>query len=491
VSDDDKLIIENDVKMSDNGTLISGTARIVDSLAPVIMSAQLVDYVKPEEGDTLTITFSEKVDKIAAQKPFLFHSAKEKKVYDAALKLLGINGKVAVFTVLSLGNNMKIVNTGDSVNIYKNSMVSDSAGNQQDNPDNIRRKIDLRRILELKEAIYFDNNADGRIDSIFIGIFGEYEFTEDDLSKLRDQIKLPNHREFMIKKVNALNNGFSFNVSQKIFVPVNTAVSDRDKLGIDGDIALAFDGTLTKKPSMAIIDSMAPVIMHAKLVDYMRPEISDTFTVTFSERIDSITTEKPFLFYSINEKKVYDATLRILSQSGDTAIFMVVSFSDNMKRISLGDSVNIFKDGKIFDLAGNQQDNPGNIRREVELEWIPSPFNIEIISSIKTANDEFMVIQVRPRGLDYTSEFDSLSAVFDIYDPVGNILQKKLEMNFLRKNGKMYLEYFWNCRNLISREVGGGSYLGVFHVTSYFKHANGDIISLDNYIKLKYLAVQD
>jgi hypothetical protein len=490
VTDKDKLVIKKEIELF-NGTVDKGEAGIIDSVAPVIMSAKLVDYGKPGKEDILTITLSENVKKITTKNPFLLYSVKENKVYNATLSTQSQNGENAVFTVLSLGDNIKKVGTGDSINIHKDGKVFDLIANQQDNPDNIRREIEIHRILELKEGIYFDNNADGRIDSIFVGIFGEYDFTDDDLALLRAKVKLPDHRKFTIKKANALNNGFSFNVSQNSSAEINTAVTNADKLAIDIDIELAVNGTLSKS-SAAIIDSMAPVIMRAQLVDYMKPEKEDQLTIIFSERIDSITTEKPFLFYSNNGEKVYDASLQILNHNGETSIFKVVSLSDNMYRIGIGDSINIFKDGKVIDPFGNQQDNPDNIRRIVEIERVPDPYRVEVKSTLKTINDQHMVIQVRPRGLDYTTEFDSLSAEFDIYDPVGNIVQKDLKMNFHRKNGNMYLQYDWDCRNLIRREVGRGSYLGLFHITSYFIKDDGVVIPLTNYdTKLKYLAVQD
>jgi hypothetical protein len=363
--------------------------------------------------------------------------------------------------------------------------------NQQDNPDNIRREIEIRKILGLKDVIYFDNDANGRIDSIFVGIFGEYDFTNNDLAKLGDKVNLPEHRKFIIKKVNPLSNGFSLTVSQEDSAIINTAVTDEDILIFKNNVELDKNGKLFKS-SVPITDSVAPVIMNAKLVDYMKPGKEDQLTITFSESIDSITTKEPFLFYSAVEDKVFKATLSTLSRDGETAVFAVTSLSDNMIRISSDDVINIEKDGKVFDLAGNQQDNPDNIRREIDIEVITDPFNVEVRSTIKTRENKYMYIQVTPRDMEYTTEFDSLSATFDIYDAVGNIVQEKLNMNFIRKREKIFLQYIWDCRNQISREVGRGSYLGVFRIRAYFLLDDGSIQTQTEYEnKLRYLAVQD
>jgi hypothetical protein len=246
------------------------------------------------------------------------------------------------------------------------------------------------------------------------------------------------------------------------------------------------------KGATAIIDSVAPVIMRAQLVDYIQPNGKDRLTVTFSEQIETIKTEKPFLFYSIKETEVYDAKLELLNQDDERAIFTVVSLGDERKRIIFGDSINIFKNGEVFDLAGNPQDNPGNIRREVEIEWIPTPFEVKVISTMKTVEDDYMYIQVRPVDLDFSTDLDSMAAKFDIYDAVGNIVQKGLEMNYHKSNGNMYLQYKWNCRSLIGRDVGRGTYLGVFYITAYFLHEDGEILLQTEYEPRKrYLAVKD
>ncbi|MGD9201620.1 MAG: hypothetical protein PVI26_08670, partial [Chitinispirillia bacterium] len=343
--------------------------------------------------------------------------------------------------------------------------------------------------VQMHKAIYFDNNANGRIDSIFVQLLGECNFTGNDLKLIKKKIRLPEHRKFSIEKINLHDNGISFNVSQNS--SVNTAVTDKDKVVIDKEIVLEDEGKIVKG-EVAITDSVAPVIMRAQLVDYIQPDGEDKLTITFSEKIDSITNERPFLFYSIKENSVYDAKLRLLSMDEEIAVFTVVSYGDDRKRISLGDSINIFKDGEVFDLVSNTQDNAGNIRREVEIEWIPTPFEVKVISTLKTIKDEFMHIQVRPVNLEFSTDLDSLAAEFDIYDAVGNIVQKGLEMEFYNSDGNMYLQYKWNCRNHIGREVGRGTYLGVFDITAYFIQEDGAILTKTDYEqKLRYLAVQN
>jgi hypothetical protein len=353
--------------------------------------------------------------------------------------------------------------------------------------DTLVATVSLKKKLEMLKGIYFDNNADGRIDSIVIEMLEAYDFTDDDLERIKESIELPDHRKFTIEKINAVDNGVSINVAQKS--SVNTAVTDKDKLAVKKTIELT--SGVVEKGEAEIVDSVAPVIMKAQLVDHVKPGEVDTLTITFSEKIDSITTEKPFLFYSDNANKVYDATLQRLSQDGETAVFKIISFGNDVKRILPGDSINIFKNGEVFDLVNNQQDNPDNIRRVIEIEWIPTLYDVEVISTIKMINDNYMYIQVKPRGLEFITESDSLSAVFDIFDPVGNTVQEGLKMDFYRKNGNMYLQYEWDCRNLADREVGSGTYLGLFRITSLFVQEDGDILTQRKYEKLRYLAVQD
>lgn len=121
-------------------------------------------------------------------------------------------------------------------------------------------------LLEMTRGIYFDNNADGKIDSIFVEISGDCNFTNNDVTLITSKIELPDPRDFTVDKSYGLDNGVGLKVSQNS--AVNTGVSNVDILTISETIVLSDNGTISKGSAM-IIDSVAPVIMTASFVDYI------------------------------------------------------------------------------------------------------------------------------------------------------------------------------------------------------------------------------
>ena len=103
---------------------------------------------------------------------------------------------------------------------------------------------------------------------------------------------------------------------------------------------------------------------------------------------------------------------------------------------------------------------------------------------------EIMTIKVKPLEIEGITEYDSLSAVFTIYDPVANTVRSGLEMEFKQDNKLIYLEYKWDCRNHAGREVGPGSYLALFIIKCHYVEDNGKISQLNRHVKRHFLAIQ-
>ncbi len=496
VTSDDTLVIKETIVLSDNGTINKGTVSIIDSVAAVIMKAYLVDYLDGSGDDILSITFSENIEEPKKEEPFSFYSKKDDKVYSAKLKLKNKNNDKCEFEVISV-NGVSFIEQGDSIRInwkFDDNIV-DKVDNNQDHPKNIRREIDVKVVTTILRSVYYDDDADGHVDRMTVTL-PEYDYSDEAIEKIVDTISFPDYRLMILDKYEEKNSVITLTVydtTNKISMTdiCYTSCNINDTLAIQGEVHLSGSFYLGAC-SVDIIDSVAPVIMSALLVDSLKPGALDELTVIFSEAVENITRETPFKLYSINSKKEYEAKLKKRDQNNVTAVFEVLSLNEGMPRIGIGDSIRIHKDGEVFDTKKNEQDNPNNVRRQIEVKRIPIAQDVDVNSTIKLINDINMIITVTPIDNENITEYDSLAAVFDIFDVVGNTVRSGLEMEFKKEGDNIYLYFEWDCKNHFGRNVGGGTYLGMFMIDFIYKDKEDDssIKILKHYVRLRYLCIQ-
>ncbi|MDG5813953.1 hypothetical protein QA601_02600 [Chitinispirillales bacterium ANBcel5] len=339
--------------------------------------------------------------------------------------------------------------------------------------DTIRVSVPFRmsRFVESLSAAYFDINADGFIDSIFIGLSDP--LSDDDLMDYVDRLQLPVHRMFSVDSVSTVAGGIALHVTEQGSTIPQTSVTEFDVITVTGGMS---EGAGYINPAeLPAHDSVAPVITGARLLQGVRQE--DTLVVTFSEHVREINDDQPFLF-STPYAQNYRAALSFLDGEGDQMRFLVEDIR-GVQDMTSNDSIWINFEAGVSDLVGNAQLNPRN--RRALLEVIPPPFNLDvkvINNPMDPANSpipDFVKnvpgYNAGPRGLVIIVEptIDirfALEGTVHLYDVVKNPVAKIDEGNgafFDENQNRLY--FVWNGRNENGRNVGTGTYQAVIKVT--------------------------
>ena len=371
--------------------------------------------------------------------------------------------------------------------------------------------------VEIVCAYYYDNNADGFVDSIHVEATTDIGggLTDDMVTELLDSaITLPGFRNFTINNSGTVSGGFYIDVTEDNANPT-TYVTDEDKLVIS-DYMLSTGGMI-EAAEAPIHDRVAPLIhwddMSAFLVDFQVDSIDDTLTVKFSENITDVTHSEPFLFLSMEENTQYQAQLSHVSHTDNTMKFTVDGFN-SVQYMRDGDSIWIQRTDRVGDNVNpiNYQNNNNNTRRKLWVErrmtpydLIPnttSPINIsnpnsntiiptDVIDIINSIDPNFlnnngiqinnngdyigMIITIKPnKDPDIMLPDFKLKGFISIFDAVGNQIVSKEKM--LWWEAQKALIWLWNGKNMNDRNVGAGSYLAIAEieeVTESLGYQNG------------------
>ncbi|NLD98790.1 MAG: hypothetical protein GX640_02855, partial [Fibrobacter sp.] len=468
VTDNDVLTVSWGIVAGKN-LIKSGVVTIKDRVAPVILSAHLIDH---ETGnDTLYIRFSERIMNFNTVGPFRFRKNGGDEYY-ASLTLLSLDdGGRYIGRVNSSTEPLAI---GDSVWISPSANITDIPGNIQQNPQNRRVQMtaDLTGFpVMISEAIYFDDNADGFIDKIILRYTGILNFANLDI--VTGAILLPPARNLSIENVNIIDSSIVLIVREGNLVP-QTAVTKADRIVVSSR-DLGEDGILMAGTVIAT-DSMAPVLISAQL-EWYGPD-RNTLNVTFSEPVNTVYSLSPFIFRK-PEGGQYSVSLRNPTQtSGNRFSGQVVSVS-NGYQLGTEDSLWINAVEQVHDLNHCYQDNPRNRRIPLTTNYHftmrflaeNNPFQEgkrpipAIVSETYTTNslpvpDDGLIIIVEPdRKLNTEIPFEATISIYDVVqNPV--ILKKKMVLD--RQRNRLY--YIWNGANYNGRKVGSGTYSAVIKV---------------------------
>jgi hypothetical protein len=333
------------------------------------MSASYVDSIKQGARKELTVAFSENVKTITDNQPFIFYSVGTSQNFNATVNVLSQNNTTGLFSVLAI-TPVQRINDGDSIWIYP-PKVSDNLNNAQDNPKNIKRPIAVRIVddlIRLEKASLHDNNADGFVDSIFIGI-GSEEIRKN-LSGIMSEIVYPAARNITTVDYAYSPVGIGVHVREGSGI-VKTFVTAEDRIALSDTVVLS-PGFKMAPSQVACEDRMAPVVMSASFIDSVKPGARDELTVILSEPVTSITETNPYVYLYTAQQQVYDGSLNLITQSGATGLFSVLSVTSPAKTIEDGDSIRINAgiSNKIADNQGNRQANSNNIRRRINVTLV-------------------------------------------------------------------------------------------------------------------------
>lgn len=367
ISGKDKLHISSSV-LTESAVLLESELTFIDSMAPVVLKASLVDSVKEGSKDFLTVIFSESVTTVSEKKPFTLYAMPGEEQYSAEFSVESSSGDEVVFLVETVSGR-DAINDGDSININWDvaNGISDEKGNVQDHHNNRRSVIAVQKIEEgilMMDARYRDRDANGRIDEIFVAFYGEY--IEENLTEIFDAITLPAWRNFSVQSHSFDKGGLLIKVEQNIDdTEINTAVTSEDVLEIKEEVTTTGDMVILKGRVTAK-DEMAPIILRASVIDSIESSARDELTILFSEDVREISEDSAFLFYDKGSSDLYDVAVEQLDLTGNTACFSIL----DKGRIDDGDSIHINWDISecVKDLEGNEQQNSKNIKREINLK---------------------------------------------------------------------------------------------------------------------------
>lgn len=502
VSSSDILKVKKTTLPNNEMILLESDVLIEDKMAPVIMSASVLDSAKDGAQDFLTVSFSESVKKINESSPFVFYIASTSSEYSCNLSALSGDGVVATFTVNSVSGTSKI-SSGDSININWNvsTPVHDvlSETNYQDN--SLNRKVEILvttvadGIVPL-DAAYFDKNGDGIIDEIFVEIDVE-EFSDTEMKKVFESLILPGSRNFVDASYATKDNGLLISVDQAIDdSEINTAVLFSDMLVVVSDVSINSETTLLKS-QVSIKDSMAPVILSATLIDSLNEKSKDELIVLFSEEVNTIDPEEPFVFYTYDDVNEYSVKLTPKAQQGNKGSFWIESI-DGVEKISDGDSlrINWVYEKNVFDELNNNQDNPDNRMVSLNLLEIPDKYlliaksvlfkddltltlpdhflDIDVLENVlnnhSVGDNKYKgitIITLTPSDTSKVTESDSLSGVISMYDALGNEVIVNCEMGY--DKAKNQLIFLWDGKNRYRRDVGSSSCIAFLDYVFYYK----------------------
>lgn len=469
---EERLYFERITGLPSGGELPQAELVIQDSMAPVIISATYYDNAQRSLTDTFEVTFSEGIKKIEEIQPLTIFSNING---NYRLRLTHLSGdSVSVFGVTTL-IGVPVPQRGDSVNIFETAGVKDALGNEQRNPENIRRAISYYLLYTIQSAAYFDNDGDGLIDSIQV----DMPVAPDSslLKALYNTVVLPEHRKFIYGQndFSVNNNGFSIRVKQKAGTEPNTSTDSLDVLLVA--YTETSEGSVIKKTNLAINDSMAPVLIRAEFIP-RSPDSeygTDSLRATLSEKINKPLSREPFTFFDPVSGKMYSMDLEY-SSTDEKSMYMFSIIDIIGKEFpSAGDSVCINPSAGISDTKGNVQDSKN---RYSELQFkaqaykyrvvaYPNPFDPQkatipqkVIENYNLTETNGIVLIVEP--VSKIAGYVNIQGTAVLYDAVGKFVKKLTGKPV--KTGKG-LWFVWNGENKKGKLVGTGTYLAIITIT--------------------------
>lgn len=392
VTSDDSISFLEVILPGSSGKVMETRLIPVDSVAPVLQAAQLISY--GGIVDSLQVIFSEKVNPIGHNRPFLFRKP------SGVSYLIYLSSVTLTDSILTgIPNDISYMSEGDSVWINTAASVTDNAGNIQQNPQN--RRVFLERLLfdeiiTFTGASYYDQNADGFIDSITISTSGLV--SEGNLSAILSLTSLPDFRNFTIVSQYLEENTIALIVQENRDEP-NTAVTENDRIVLAQGVISG--SILVLGANVLVQDRVAPVILWAHLDAHDVGE--DSVLIRFSEPVASINSERPFLFLRPGADE-YEVVLRTVFQDNEGRYTGEV-ISVQQDSIMIGDSVWINTAASVGDNLSNIQSNPLNRRVPLTINLLDFPVVLTQAAYFDMNEDGFIDrIKIRYTGPLHTND---------------------------------------------------------------------------------------
>lgn len=337
-------------------------------------------------------------------------------------------------------------------------------------------------IILLDDAAYFDVNADGLVDSITLSFTSQDEISFDEKKEIVENYTTFKNRTIEIREILDHDDGVSLLVYE--YDNLNTSTED-DYVFLE-EKTLS-NGSSTAEIEISVEDKMAPVILENGAV--LKDSLNGLghLTVEFSEEVDILNdNENPFVFSQGQEE--YLAELEVLEIDGSIVTFHVT----HSEREAGADNDSIKIDalvGTVDDMYGNIQENTNNVSREVDVQRVLPPLDLEAnaVTPYKLHGTEVpenlaltefeldqgesgeytgMIVTVSAMGnvVDAFQKY-TISARITIKDYLGTtIVEQQPLVLFDNYNSLIYV---WNGKNRNGRIVGSGSYSAVIQTSVY------------------------
>lgn len=323
----------------------------IDSMAPVL-DFQTVSLTENVDGATFSVRFTEPVDTITSNEPLRFYDSNDD-FYRIELEVVEATENEYTFLVTS---SDKSIETGDSLHInFSGVHVTDLKGNSQEIPSNVKRRVSTSAVIDVDRGAYFDMNADGFVDCVKLFYSSLKPLSKESKALFEEAIVLPEFRKFSVESIEVEDDHVVLLVTEKR-KEMQTFCSQEDIIQI---AETEMNDLLIGQKSISVIDSVAPVLLDKK-VEMSRSKDRVTLTAHFSEELQEIQSDEPLHFH--RGETVY---VMKLDKSSNTTLEYTFSVTENAKVAQSGDSVNIWSGAHIADLAGNQQGNDNNTKREL------------------------------------------------------------------------------------------------------------------------------
>ncbi|MFC1476675.1 hypothetical protein ACFL5S_01780 [Fibrobacterota bacterium] len=465
------------------GEEISRKSELKDGIGPLLTEASVITRYMPD-NDTFFVRITEPVhvSQITGNSFILIkENGMEIEIAPMGAVTDLDNKEYILFAIVDLGNDAPA--PGDSLKILHTGSVIDTMNNHA-HKDNIPVPIKfISSNVPVENACYYDINGDGIVDrvrAVFVDTVSNIDSITFDVTWTDINISANNVAaayESGDKKIVLLDLQNAFSSSEV-----------RDKTSGTMSLTLTYL-TTGSSVTYAVTDKAAPVITKAvyhlsKFAAGKRGD-TDSLTVTFSEDLNSISSDRPFLLKTQTDTR-YHLVLQKTDQSADEASFTVTSIQGVSSPVE-GDSIWINENENVADNLGNPQAVEDNKRVELIIKTPPfeldpyvigpkEPWNNYIPAELQVSGSSIRrgtIIILEP---DIFVPFNTLGAVackIRIFDPVGNELalcdgyednNNLVAMSPLQNGPNNRIVILWAEKNLQDRDVGPGTYLGVIDI---------------------------
>jgi fibro-slime domain-containing protein len=419
--------------------------KLCDSIGPLLSSASFSERTV-SGPDTFVVQFSEIIIDSSCIGPSLL------------LIQPGVTCTLTIIKIEAIGNTFRIltnpttgisVSIGDSLRLNPSGPLKDLFSNH---PHRLNRPVALsirKKPPEIVNAFYRDRNADGSVDEVVVQF--------DKNVNINSLSSIVSFKQYNSSLINSDRITRSTNNQSTIVIDINNSLSDSIKGSTSGNMNIKiniadFPGYLALS---GVRDSAAPVITDAWFYEGVKLSRTsspfDTLHITFSEDVQSIDYEEPFLFKPpVSSKFSYSLFLMNSGSTGSKHSFLVVNVQGNGYP-DKNDSVYINVSGNVKDRFNNSQN--ASLNHRVLLQTKPATTQIIISAGPSPFNPEKEKLNIIIDPLVKSKNIASISAEIAIFDGLGTLILKHIEQS----TGKILFP--WNGTNQKGRVVGNGSYL--------------------------------